>query len=80
MNTPNYLKNCLKLLKGRTITDIWYADDGDHELVIALDNDAVVTVFSDPEQNGYGALYYVKANAKPATIPGNLQQHFVDRI
>lgn len=76
MVTPNYLKSCLKLLKGRTITDIFYAEDGDNELIIVLDNDAVVSVFSDQEQNGYGALYHAKANTKPMTIPGSLSQHF----
>lgn len=74
MTQSNYLKSCLKLLKGRTIADIFYAEDGDNELIIVLDNDAVLTVFSDPEQNGYGALYYAKADAKPATIPGTANQ------
>lgn len=63
-----------RLLVGKQIVDAFYADDGDHELVIVLPGDAALTVQRDEEGNGPGALHHFTSNKghpELVVIPGS---------
>jgi hypothetical protein len=74
-HTAERLQDTLnRLLVGKQIVDAFYADDGDHELVIVLPGDAALTVQRDEEGNGPGALHHLtskKGRTELVVIPGS---------